>query len=189
MPNRVVVVDYDPAWREVFVRVARPVRDALGPLAQTIEHVGSTSVPGLAAKPIVDISVVVATDADLPAAIERLAALGYRHQGDLGVEGREAFHAPEGLPPHNLYVCPRGSLGLVNQIAVRDHLRAHAEVAAAYAALKKSLAEKHPDDIGAYVEGKTDFVLGMLRATGRLTADQLDRIERANRPIPRVESR
>src|SRR5690349_20583042 len=94
----VIVVDYDPAWPRLFDQLTVPVRSALGEVALRIEHVGSTSVPGLAAKPIIDISVVVATEADVPLAIERLASIGYLHQGDLGIEGREAFVAPGHLP-------------------------------------------------------------------------------------------
>jgi GrpB-like predicted nucleotidyltransferase (UPF0157 family) len=146
----------------------------------TIEHVGSTSVPGLAAKPIIDMSIIVAGDVEVRAAIERLAPLGYVHRGILGVEGREAFDSPAGWPSHNMYVCPRGSLGLVNQLAVRDYLRAHVDTAHAYAALKKQLAARFPHDIDGYVAGKTDLVLSILRSAG-LPEAQLDAIERANR--------
>jgi GrpB-like predicted nucleotidyltransferase (UPF0157 family) len=175
----VVVVDYDPAWPEMFEQLAAPVRAALGDLALRIEHVGSTSVRGLAAKPIVDISVVVGSESDVGAAIERLASVGYVHQGDLGIEGREAFAAPEGLPAHNLYVCDEDSLGLVNQLAFRNYLRQHAETATAYAALKKSLAARFPNDIDGYVDGKTDFVLEVLRASG-FSPERLAAIARAN---------
>ncbi len=175
----VVVVDYDPRWPSVFDELAQPVRAALGELALRIEHVGSTSVPGLAAKPIIDMSVVVRNERDIPAAVVVLAGLGYVHQGDLGVEGREAFVAPDLLPVHNLYVCYDDSLGLANQIAVRDYLRTHPDRASAYAALKKRLAAEFPNDIAAYVDGKTDFVLDILRDSG-LAAEKIGAIARAN---------
>jgi GrpB-like predicted nucleotidyltransferase (UPF0157 family) len=113
-------------------------------------------------------------------AIQRLATLGYVHRGTLGVEGRDAFDHPPGAPDHHLYVCPTGSLGLINQLAVRDYLRAHADVAREYATLKRELARAFPRDIDSYVYGKTDLVLGILRAAG-LPPDRLRAIEIANR--------
>ena len=148
--------------------------------ASAIEHVGSTSVPGQAAKPVIDLSVVVAREADVPVAIGRLATLGYVHRGTLGVEGREAFDRPDGRPAHNLYVCPTGSLGLVNQLAVRDYLRTHPETAQAYGELKKRLAKQFPHEMESYVHGKTDFILAILREAG-LPPERLQAIERANR--------
>jgi len=100
------VVEYDPNWPAAFEQLRLVVWPAVSVLATSVEHVGSTSVPGLAAKPIIDISVVVPTAADVPAAIHRLAAVGYVHQGNLGVEGREAFQAPDSTPRRHLYLCP-----------------------------------------------------------------------------------
>jgi GrpB-like predicted nucleotidyltransferase (UPF0157 family) len=117
---------------------------------------------------------------DVPLVIERLAALGYSHRGNLGIADREAFDHPEDLPRHNLYVCPRGTIGIVNQLAVRDYLRAHPDAARRYGELKQQLAARFPDDIDSYVFGKTDFVLGILSAAG-LTPQQLAEIERVNR--------
>lgn len=149
-------------------------------VALAIEHVGSTSVPGLAAKPIIDMTVVVQSRNEVPIAIERLATLGYGHLGNLGIEDREAFSHPPELRRHNLYVCPQGTIGIVNQLAVRDYLRAHPGDAARYGALKEALATQFPRDIESYVFGKTDFVLEVLREAG-LSGDQLADIERVNR--------
>jgi GrpB-like predicted nucleotidyltransferase (UPF0157 family) len=175
-----LVVDYEPKWPEVFARLRATISEGLGPLAVAIEHVGSTSVPGLVAKPVIDMSVVVAFDADVPAAIDRLAKLGYRHRGNLGVEGREAFDNPPGLPAHNLYVCPEGNLGLLNHLAVRDYLRSHPDTATAYGELKKKLAARFASDIDAYIDGKTDFILGVLAETG-FTDEELTLIAAVNR--------
>ncbi len=164
MPE-IVVVDYDAAWPDLFEALRRPIADALGEIALAIEHVGSTAVPGLAAKPIVDIAVVVRPP-DVPAAIGRLAPLGYVHKGDLGVPGREAMAHPPGTPRHHLYVCPEGNLALANQLAVRDHLRADPAAAGAYGELKKRLAVEFADDVDGYVEAKTPLILDMLRASG-----------------------
>ena len=180
-PGRtVVVVDYDDQWPRTFEELCRRVWPAINGVALRIEHVGSTSVPQLAAKPIIDMSVVVASRSDVPAAIERLAGLGYLHQGTLGIEDRDAFREPGGWPRHNLYVCPEGTIGLVNQVAVRDYLRAHPDMARRYGELKKGLALEFPRDIDSYVFGKTDFVLDVLRRAG-LAADLIAAIESVNR--------
>jgi GrpB-like predicted nucleotidyltransferase (UPF0157 family) len=174
------VVDYDPRWPETFAHLRSPILTALGDLAVAVEHVGSTSVPGLAAKPVIDISIVVPEKSDVPTGISRLAILGYVHRGDLGIEGREAFANPSGLPMHNLYLCPRGSVALANHLAIRNYLRTHPEAARQYGELKKRLAERFPHDIDSYVDGKTGMLLRMLREIG-FPAEQLSKIEQANR--------
>src|ERR1700728_795636 len=105
MPTTVIVVEYDPSWPALFRFFRERLARALGSVAAAIEHVGSTAVPHLAAKPIIDIDVLLADEADLPAAIDRLANIGCVYQGDLGIPGREAFLAPAQDPPHHLYVC------------------------------------------------------------------------------------
>src|SRR5258707_11678358 len=105
----IVVVDYDPAWPSTFEMLRSRAWEVVGDFALSIEHVGSPSVPGLAAKPIIDMSVVVTSPTEISLAVTRLATLGYVHRGDLGIVGREAFHLPAGLPAHHLYVCPQDS--------------------------------------------------------------------------------
>lgn len=166
MPQPIVVVDYDPTWFEVFVRLRALVWEVVQDFALGIEHVGSTSVPGLAAKPIIDMDVVVATKADVALAIERLAVLGYVHRGNLGIEGREAFQQPAHLPPHHLYVCLQDSVSLRNHLALRDYLRAHPEAIRVYGELKMRLAQAHTYNIDAYIEGKSELILAMLAKTG-----------------------
>ena len=178
--RRIVVVDYDPAWPSVFEHLRANAWAVVHDFALAIEHIGSTSVPGLAAKPIIDMSVIVRSTEDAALGIERLATLGYVHRGNLGVEGREAFQSPEQLPAHHLYLCPTGSLGLIGPLALRDYLRTHPDVAGAYGNLKKALALEFHDDIGSYLDGKTDLILGILRQVG-FSRDQLDTIEKINR--------
>jgi GrpB-like predicted nucleotidyltransferase (UPF0157 family) len=178
--RRIEVVDYDPRWPKTFKRLGSRIWTALRGVALSIEHVGSTSVPGLAAKPIIDISIVVPERSDVQTGISRLATLSYIHRGDLGIEGREAFVNPDGLPRHNLYLCPRDSVALANHLAIRSYLRTHPEAAREYGELKKRLAERFPDDIDGYIDGKTAMLLTMLRATG-FPPEQLQEIERANR--------
>jgi GrpB-like predicted nucleotidyltransferase (UPF0157 family) len=160
----VVVVSYDPGWPAAFERVRARIAPALGELAVGIEHVGGTAVPGLDAKPIVDVDVVVRPEQDFAEVVERLRALGYEHLGDLGIVGREAFRAPadDDLPRHHLYVCPAGSAALGAHLILRDELRADAALAAGYAALKRDLAARYRDDRDAYTEGKTHFITAVL---------------------------
>lgn len=174
------VVDYDPSWPAQFEQLRSHIWGAVGEVAVSVEHVGSTSVPGLAAKPIIDIDVVVPSIADLGRVIERLATLGYAHSGDLGIEGREAFESPPGLPGHHLYACVRGSTALNNHLTVRDWLRRDSVAAARYGMLKKRLAALSPADMDKYVAGKTDFLLGVLREAG-FPEHALSAIGEANR--------
>jgi GrpB-like predicted nucleotidyltransferase (UPF0157 family) len=176
----ITVVDYDPSWPRTFAAFKARIWPVVRDVALAVEHVGSTAVPGLAAKPVIDIDVVVATLAHVRLAIERLATLGYVHRGDLGVADREAFASPQGSPAHHLYVCLRGSLALENHLATRDFLRQHPEAAATYGRLKKDLAERFPLEMDRYIDGKTAFVLDVLREAG-LRADALTAIGDVNR--------
>ncbi len=168
----VIIVDYDPAWPAQFEAIRRALASALGDVALRIEHVGSTSVPGLAAKPVVDIDVVIESRAQLARAVERLGELGYAHQGDLDVPGREAFRpreatTPRTWPAHHLYVCARDNRELLRHLAFRDWLRGHDEDRRRYAALKRELARRHRGDRDAYCEAKTDFIEEVLSAASR----------------------
>jgi GrpB-like predicted nucleotidyltransferase (UPF0157 family) len=185
MKRTIMVVDYDPAWSTQFEVLRSIILSAVGDAAVAIEHVGSTSVPGLAAKPVIDIDVVVASAADVAVAVERLAVIGYEHQGNLGVEGREAFMSPPGPPRHNLYVCVQGGTALRNHLMLRDYLRNNSDSAAEYGRLKKQLAARYPTNMDKYIDGKTDFILKMLREMG-LTDQLVIAIGAINRlkPIP-----
>ncbi len=163
MPEPIVIHDYDPHWPALFEACRTRITSVLGPLAQRIEHVGSTAVPALAAKPIIDLIVVIPTRADLPAVIARLQLLGYMHEGDGSISGREAFAAPPSAPTQHLYVCAADSLELARQVAFRDILRSQPATAQAYADLKRSLAERFRHDRTAYTEAKSEFVEHHLR--------------------------
>ena len=118
-----VVVDYDPSWPDRFEDIRAFVAPAVADVAQAIEHVGSTSVPGLAAKPVIDVDVVVQSRTDIPAAVAALEELGYGHVGDLGRADREAFRSVSWLPRHHLYVVVHGSRPYLDHVQFRDHLR------------------------------------------------------------------
>jgi GrpB-like predicted nucleotidyltransferase (UPF0157 family) len=169
MSEPVVIVDYDLAWPERYEALRAPIAAALGPLAAEIVHLGSTSVPGLAAKPVIDLNILLRRSSDLAAVIERLASLGYRHEGDFGIVGREAFATPPrySAHDHHLYVCAPDWAGHADQIAFRDYLRAHPRTANAYARLKRSLAIKYRDNRGAYANAKAGFVAAVLKRASR----------------------
>ena len=158
----VLIQDYDPSWPDAFSRLAAEVQVAFGSLVVTVEHVGSTAVPGLAAKPIIDLDVILASPADLPEAIRLLATIGYAHEGDLGIAGREAFRSPPGEPRHHLYVLATGATELRRHLAFRDALRASKDLRDRYSALKRSLADVYKDNRSDYSQGKTAFIFSIV---------------------------
>jgi len=162
-----VVVAYDPGWPGLFGELRGRVDAALAGVAHVTEHVGSTAVPGLDAKPIIDLDVVAADDAAAAAAIEALAAAGWRHQGDLGITGREAFLPPAGAIYHHLYVVVAGSQPHRDHIDLRDFLRTHPAQAARYSGLKRRLAVLLETDRPAYSDGKAEMISEFLRQARR----------------------
>ena len=120
--KRVVVLPYDEQWEQAFVHIKDEIQGAFGSLALSIEHVGSTSVRGLSAKPIIDIDVVIKDYSVFDAVVHALEEIGYHHEGDLGITAREAFtySGKEHLQKHHLYVCPQDSAELRRHIAFRN---------------------------------------------------------------------
>lgn len=178
--SKVVVVDWTPQWAEQFDDVATDLRAALGGIpSAVVEHVGSTSVPGLAAKPILDIDVVL-DPADVAAGVAALVGIGYVHRGDLGVTGREAFFAPDASPRRHVYVCVAGTLNVRNHLAVRDTLRVRDDLREAYAAVKVSLAADPQMGISAYIARKSAVVQQVLVASGEFSDEELAAIHRLN---------
>ncbi len=166
MPEPVEIVPYDPHWKVRFAELEAQLCSELGPLTSRVEHVGSTAIPGLCAKPIVDIDVVIGADVDFAAVTEALARLGYEHEGDLGIEGREAFQIPSVAPgdrDHHLYVCREDGKELLRHIEFRDRLCAEPALTAEYAELKRTLASRFRNDREAYSVAKTEFIERALR--------------------------
>ncbi|WP_237163348.1 GrpB family protein [Paenibacillus sp. BIHB 4019] len=139
----VEVVPYDPVWKDQFQLIKDMIEGYIGELILGIEHVGSTSVEGLPAKPIIDLDVVVEDYSVLQAIVERLAKEGFEHQGNLGIEGREAFKRafPDNFMKYHLYVCPKDGKGYLEHIAFRDYLRSNEAARREYGSLKDKLAE------------------------------------------------
>jgi len=156
-----VVVDYDPSWEQAFQGLSAHLQSALSADIE-IEHVGSTAVVGLAAKPILDVDVVVPVEALVAPTIAALATLGYQHKGDLGIVGREAFTVLDGFQHHHLYLVVSGSEAHRDHIDLRDYLRLHPEQAAAYGREKRKHEHVLATDREAYVAGKGPFVRALL---------------------------
>lgn len=188
--NKIIIEEYSPSWPLTFLQLQSVYQSHLGSYVVGIEHVGSTSVEGLPAKPILDIDLIVEDEGLLKPIIPVLESLGYRHQGDLGITGRESFARTSALTPvdgsartwpaHHLYVCLANSTGLKNHLALRNYLRSHPAKAKAYGELKKKLAKETPDNIDAYVEGKTEFITAALKEMGFAPA-ALNDITRQNK--------
>jgi GrpB-like predicted nucleotidyltransferase (UPF0157 family) len=188
--NEIVVGDYSPEWPQIFESLKKVFQSSLGDLLLEIHHVGSTSVVGLAAKPVIDIDLVVESRTILPEVISRLRGLGYEHRGDLGIPDREAFGRTSELvpidgsgrtwPKHNLYCCHHDCAPLRNHLALRNYLRSHPDKAREYGELKKRIAIEANGDIDRYIEMKTPFILDILREMG-LGPDDLLSIESQNK--------
>lgn len=141
--KHIVVEPFDEHWRLDFLKIQNELTDALGQLAISIEHVGSTSVQGLSAKPIIDIDVVIKDYNALKDTISALEKIGYQYEGDLGIPGREAFRydGKDHLKKHHLYVCPADSPELKRHIAFRNYLRTHPDAVRKYSLIKEEGAK------------------------------------------------
>lgn len=168
MAKRVIVQPYDKAWQQNFQRIKAEIQAALGNLALRIEHVGSTVVPGLNAKPIIDLDVVIRGMDEFPAVVAALSAIGYEHEGNLGIAGREAFayDGKEHLQAHHLYVCPQDSAELKRHIAFRDYLLSHPEAVREYSRIKEEGAKLYPCDIDKYIAHKSPFIEAIYKKLG-----------------------
>jgi GrpB-like predicted nucleotidyltransferase (UPF0157 family) len=160
-PKSIEIVAYDAHWPAMFEAEAARIRTALGPLALRIDHHGSTAVPGLAAKPVIDIQISVAALQPMPPYAGPLESLGYTHVPHPDDSFAPFFHRPAGWPhTHHVHVVQAGGPEERRTLAFRDYLRHHADVAREYERLKRRLAAEHPDPESgeAYARAKTDFV-------------------------------
>ena len=165
---RVVVLPYDKSWSSAFEEIKREIQAAIGDLIIGIEHVGSTSVEGVSAKPIIDIDVVIKDYSIFNDVTRNLEKLGYIHEGDLGIKDREAFKYLDKphLQKHHLYVCPQYSAELRRHIAFRDFLRSNPEAVKKYSLVKETAAKLFPDDIDKYIEYKSPCIKELYSLSG-----------------------
>ena len=167
----VIVLPYDARWAQDFLLIRDEIQSVLGGLAQRIEHVGSTSVRGLSAKPIIDIDVVIKDYTLFDDVVSSLDRIGYTHQGNLGIAGREAFKydGKVHLQSHHLSVCPLDSDELKRHIAFRNYLRSHPEAVREYSQIKEEGAALYPFDIDKYMAYKSPFIEKVYREIGIYT--------------------
>lgn len=158
----VEIVDYDPAWPALFEEIRARLAEALGDVALRIDHVGSTAVPGLSAKPVIDIQVSVPDVEAEDAYCEAIEELGFELRWT--EPGHRYFRPPPGLPRlHQIHVCSYGSPWERVHVLFRDYLRAHPDVAARYVAMKRDVAAQHPGDRVAYNDAKAPFIDATIR--------------------------
>ena len=167
--KNVVVEKWNPKWKDEFERIVDSLGEDVIYNSVKIEHVGSTSVEGLSAKPIIDLDIVIENDKF--EIIKRLLNdKGYKHEGDLGIEGREAFSysGKEELMTHHLYVCPKDSKELFKHITFRDFLKSNPTLASEYSKVKEQAAVLYPDDIDKYMEFKSEIIEKIYKRCGLL---------------------
>ena len=166
--RRVEVVPYDETWASAFEKIKNELEHTVGDLIVGIEHIGSTSVEGLSAKPIIDIDIIIKDYSIFDTVVDRLKSIGYIHEGNLGIEGREAFKYSDKphLQRHHLYVCPRQSDELRRHITFRDYLRSNPDAVKRYSAVKEKAAQLFPDDIDKYIEYKSPCIQELYRMCG-----------------------
>jgi GrpB-like predicted nucleotidyltransferase (UPF0157 family) len=178
----VQVLPYDPRWKEWFREIRNQLWAQVSDLALDLVHVGSTSIEGMGAKPIVDIDIVVPDMGDFDEIVSRLGRIGYVHQGDLGIKGREAF----GLDyrhkhPHHLYLVAVDSTAYRNHVLLKKHLAENPDAFRMYNDLKMGLAESS-ESREDYWRSKTLLILEFLEAEG-MSRDELDSIRDDNLKI------
>jgi GrpB-like predicted nucleotidyltransferase (UPF0157 family) len=156
--NKVEIVDYQNSWIDIYKAEVDILTNSIGFLNPGIHHIGSTSVSGLSAKPIIDILVEVNEIRCLDDQVKHLEAIGYRGRGENGIPGRRYFEKGADDRTHQIHAFKRGSYGAIRHLAFRDYLISYPQVAHAYALLKKQLAEACDNDIERYCDGKDRFI-------------------------------
>jgi len=164
LSNTLIVLPYDPKWVTEFERIRDYLTKHIGDLVLEIKHVGSTSVPGLAAKPIIDIIAVMESYDVFPTIVARLEKIGFQHQGDQGIKEREAFKRLilDDFMDYHFYVCPKDSEELRRQTIFISELLNSKSIADEYGRLKMRLIEEVNGDRLLYTESKTDFIVSVM---------------------------
>ena len=158
--SKVTVIPYDEKWKSDFEKIKNELVAAIGNLIIGIEHVGSTSVEGMSAKPCIDIDVVIKDYSVFSEVVKGLSAIGYIHEGDLGIKDREAFKYSDKphLQTHHLYVCPQNSAELHRHITFRNFLRNNPDAVKKCSQIKETAAELYPDSIDKYIQYKSPCI-------------------------------
>jgi GrpB-like predicted nucleotidyltransferase (UPF0157 family) len=156
----VTIVPHNTEWRHQFEGEASSLKHALWDNALTIHHIGSTSIPHILAKPIIDILIEVQSLIEVDKANNAMIDIGYEVMGEFGIKSRRYFRKnnPQGTRTYHIHVFETGSPDLVRHLAFRDYLRTHPEIAQQYSSLKAKLVSKADTDQDAYINGKDPFI-------------------------------
>jgi GrpB-like predicted nucleotidyltransferase (UPF0157 family) len=160
MMRKVEVVPHNPNWNRAFQDESTQVIVALGDNVIAIDHIGSTAIPTIYAKPIIDILVSVADIAKVDDRNTPMQALGYEVMGEYGIAGRRYFRKDNesGIRTHHVHAFTIGSAQINRHLAFRDYMRFHSDDAQRYSDLKQQLAKQCPDNIEGYIDGKDEFI-------------------------------
>ena len=159
--QKVEVVSHNPNWQQAFERESQEIANALGDNnVVAIHHIGSTAIPGIYAKPIIDFLVAVRAIAQVDEQSGAMTQLGYEVMGEFGIPGRRYFRRDNaaGIRTHHVHMFEEGSAQIERHLAFRDYMRTHPNEAQAYSDLKQQLAKAHPTDIEAYMDVKDGFI-------------------------------
>lgn len=156
--RKIEVVEYDPIWAHLFEAERRILFQTLGDVAVGIHHIGSTAVPGLAAKPTIDILIEVTDIVALDAFNTNMRAIHYESKGEYGILGRRYFKKGVDVHTHHIHAFTHGDSNVARYIDFRDYLRAHPEVAQEYGKLKKDVAVRCDNNIDQYCNEKDTYL-------------------------------
>ena len=172
--KRIEVVPHDPQWQAAFEAEAKQIAGALGENVAAIHHIGSTAIPNIYAKPVVDMLVEVKDITELDRQGLALESLGYEVKGEFGIPGRRYFRKDdrEGNRTHQIHAYESGSAELERHLAFRDYMIAHPEDAQSYSELKRKLAEEHSHSMNGYMDGKDSFIKEMDRRAAKWRVSQ-----------------
>ena len=170
----ITVEEYTESWVEEYKAEAERLREVFGELLVGIHHIGSTSVPGLAAKPVIDFLVEAADIDRVDELNDRMLKLGYEARGEYGIPSRRFFPKGGNQRSHHVHVFPVGHHRVKDHLLFRDYLRAFPEEARAYEKLKRSLADEFPHDIDGYCDGKDEFIKELNRRAERWAANKAE---------------
>lgn len=171
--RNIIVVPYDPHWPEFYLHEAAQLRNAFDGFLVSIHHIGSTSIPGMAAKPVIDIMPVVRSLAQVDAMTPVMIRLGYQPKGESGITGRRYFvKGSDELRTHHVHVYKPDHPEVARHLDLRDYLRAHAGEAERYARLKVELARQFPQEIDRYMAGKDGMIKDIIRRAAEWRAER-----------------
>ncbi len=157
---KIYMVPHNPEWRQLFAQEAAQITAALESNVVAVHHIGSTAIPAIYAKPIIDMLLVVQNHAELDEKQPVIEAMGYVAMGEFGIPGRRYFRRDNELGDrtHQIHAFENGSPQITRHLAFRNYMIAHSNVAQEYSDLKRHLAAKHPNDLEAYMDGKDEFI-------------------------------